>query len=170
MKLDLESYIDIERQILIDNISKKELDNKIKEYEESEIDFPVKESKILDKKVQVIDYERLFFPFEFYNLYLLRDVIEFEINKLQDKSKHSNTIVVKSSITQIELIELVKALKENGSIQGTQKDLIESFANFLGVKINNINQNINKIKNRNNGSEALFIDRLKASLMAFINE
>ncbi len=74
----------------------------------------------------------------------------------------------KTNITQTELVELVKALVENGTIEGTQKDIIKDFADFFGIEINNPNKLITDLKKRNNGSETLFLDKLKNSLMDYI--
>ena len=70
--------------------------------------------------------------------------------------------------TQIEFIELVKALIENGNIKGTQTETIKSLSNIFNFKINNENKTINDIKNRNNGSETLFLDKLKKTLFDYI--
>ncbi len=75
-----------------------------------------------------------------------------------------------TNITQTELVELVKALKENGTIQGTQKDLINAFADFFGIEINNQNKLIQDIRKRNNGSETLFLDALKNSLFDYLSK
>ncbi len=74
----------------------------------------------------------------------------------------------KTNITQTELIELVKALIENGTISGTQKDIIKDFADFFGIKVNNPNKLITDIKGRNSESETLFLDKLRNSLMDYI--
>lgn len=70
--------------------------------------------------------------------------------------------------TQTEFIELVKALIENGNIKGTQTEIIKSLSNVFNIKINNENKLINDVKTRNNGSETLFIDKLKRALFDYI--
>ena len=70
--------------------------------------------------------------------------------------------------TQTEFIEMVKALIENGNIKGTQTEIIKSLSNVFNIKIKNENKLINDIKTRNNGSETLFIDKLKKTLFNYI--
>ena len=92
-------------------------------------------------------------------------IIDFlEIKKLNPKNENN----LNWNGTQIEFIELVKALIENGNIKGTQTEIIKSLSNIFNFKINNENKTINDIKNRNNGSETLFLDKLKKTLFDYI--
>ncbi len=92
-------------------------------------------------------------------------IIEFlEIQKQNPKNENN----LNWNGTQIEFIELVKALIENGNIKGTQTEIIKSLSNIFNFKINNENKVINDIKNRNNGSETLFLDKLKKTLFDYI--
>lgn len=92
-------------------------------------------------------------------------IIEFlEIQKQNPKNENK----LNWNGTQIEFIELVKALIENGNIKGTQTEIIKSLSNIFNFKINNENKVINDIKNRNNGSETLFLDKLKKTLFDYI--
>jgi len=92
-------------------------------------------------------------------------IIEFLDIKKQDPKNENN---LNWNGTQIEFIELVKALIENGNIKGTQTETIKSLSNIFNFKINNENKTINDIKNRNNGSETLFLDKLKKTLFDYI--
>jgi hypothetical protein len=67
-----------------------------------------------------------------------------------------------------EFIELIKALTENGNIKGIQKDNIEICSKFFDIEIKNPDQTLTKLKSRNNGSETLFLDKLKTSLFNHI--
>lgn len=72
---------------------------------------------------------------------------------------------------QTEFIELSKALILNGSItgKGNQEDKINQLANLLNFKINNPYKLLNDIKTtRNNGSETLFLDKLKKTFFDYI--
>lgn len=92
-------------------------------------------------------------------------IIEFlEIQKQNPKNGNN----LNWNGTQTDFIELVKALIENGNIVGTQTEIIKSLSNIFNFKINNENKIINDIKNRNNGSETLFLDKLKKSLFDYI--
>ena len=92
-------------------------------------------------------------------------IIEFLDIKKQNPKNENN---LNWNGTQIEFIELVKALIENGNIKGTQTETIKSLSNIFNIKINNENKTINDIKNRNNGSETLFLDKLKKTLFDYI--
>ncbi|MBC7523469.1 MAG: RteC domain-containing protein [Flavobacterium sp.] len=93
--------------------------------------------------------------------------ISKEINLTKAKSNFSqNTLTWNGS--QIELIELAKALIENGNFIGTQKDIINKISNAFNFEIKNPSKTINDLKNRSNGSETLFLDKLKKNLLEFI--
>ena len=91
------------------------------------------------------------------------DIKESNINSI---SSSINT--VKWTGTQVELVELIKSLIESKKVQGTQKEIINSFSKFFNIEINNPNKTIQDIKNRNNDSETLFLDKLKSNLLNFI--
>lgn len=74
------------------------------------------------------------------------------------------------NITQTELIELVKALVENGNIKGTQKDAIQDFSNYFNIKVNNPNKLIQDIKGRYTDRETIFLDKLKNSLLDYLSK
>lgn len=71
---------------------------------------------------------------------------------------------------QTELIELIKALIVNGNIKGIQKDIINEITSFFNIDIKHPDKLIVDIKNRNTGSETLFIDKLKSSLYDYITK
>lgn len=69
---------------------------------------------------------------------------------------------------QTEFIELIKALIENGNIKGTQTEIISKLSTVFNIDIKNQNKLINDLKLRSNGSETLFLDKLKKSLYNYI--
>jgi hypothetical protein len=87
--------------------------------------------------------------------------------ELQKENPNNNNIINWNG-TQTDFIELVKALIENGNLKGTQTEIIKSLSNVFNIKINNENKLINDIKIRNNGSETLFLDKLKKTLFDYI--
>ena len=101
-----------------------------------------------------------------------------EFNKLKEiKSSNTNDYnvidVTKNKLvwngSQTQFIELIKALVESDSIKGeNQKNIIDLFSKFLNFNIDNPNKLIQDIKKRNNGSETLFLDKLKTELLNFI--
>ncbi len=94
-------------------------------------------------------------------------------NEIENNKEINNTIAednIKFNIKPTELVELVKALYESGTIKGKQKDLYAYFAKCFNVEVNNPSKLLQDIKNRNNGSETLFLDELKTSLFNYITK
>lgn len=100
----------------------------------------------------------------YHDLKLIKNSLE------EDKSKLFENTEVKWYSNQTEFIELIKALIENKSLRGKQKDIITNLSRIFGIKINNPNKLIQDIKNRNRGSETLFIDKLKTTLFDYITK
>jgi len=90
--------------------------------------------------------------------------IDFSKIDIQDQIKTVNWLG-----TQIEFMELIKALIENGTLKGKQKDIIERSSKFFNIVINNPSKTITDFQKRINGNETLFINKLEASLLSFIN-
>lgn len=91
-------------------------------------------------------------------------IIEYLKIKINTGANSSGFPKVKFHGSQTEFIELIKALTENGNLKGIQKDNIELCSKFFDVEIKNPDQTLTKLKSRNNGSETLFLDKLKTSL------
>jgi hypothetical protein len=88
-----------------------------------------------------------------------------------DSSMLGNSSKIKWNGSQTELIELIKALIENNSIKGqNQKNTIYLFSKFLKMDIKNPDKIIQDVKKRNNGSETLFLDKLKTTLYDYIQK
>lgn len=130
----------------------------------SDIDLIISESQLYT--FHYIDFLELFdYKKRDRSIISFTKIIEFlEIQKQNPKNENN----LNWNGTQIEFIELVKALIENGNIKGTQTEIIKSLSNIFNFKINNENKVINDIKNRNNGSETLFLDKLKKTLFDYI--
>lgn len=95
-------------------------------------------------------------------------IIEY-LNIKKNKLANDNEFPkVKFHGNQTEFIELIKALTENGNLKGIQKDNIEICSKFFNIEIKNPDQTLTKLKLRNNGSETLFLDKLKTSLFNHI--
>lgn len=99
------------------------------------------------------------------------EIERIKINQthIQPKAQVENTLQWIGE--QTEFIELSKALILNGSItgNGNQEDKINQLANLLNFKINNPYKLLNDIKTtRNNGSETLFLDKLKKTFFDYI--
>lgn len=102
--------------------------------------------------------------------YIESDPMNSESFKLKsfNKSSTPNISTLKWNGSQTELIELIKALILSEKIQGTQKGIINSFSTLFEIEIKNPDKIIQDIKNRNNGSETLFLDHLKKLLLDYI--
>ena len=98
-------------------------------------------------------------------------IIEY-LNSEKNKFKNDSEFPkVKFHGNQTEFIELLKALTANNNLRGIQKDNIEICSNFFDIKINNPTKLVSDINNsRNNGSETIFIDKLKKSLLYYIQQ
>lgn len=70
---------------------------------------------------------------------------------------------------QSELIELIKALIENGNLKGNQKDIFNEVQKVFNFELNNIDQAITKFNERSQQTETKFLDKLKASLSKHIS-
>lgn len=77
---------------------------------------------------------------------------------------------LKFNLTPIELIELVKALYENGNIKGTQKEAINQFSAFFNIEVNHPDKKIQDLKIRKNNNETIFLDKLKTSLIDYLQK
>ena len=72
--------------------------------------------------------------------------------------------------TPTELMELIKALVETKKITGTQTEITEKLTRFFQIEIKYPHKLLQDIKNRNNGSETLFLDHLKETLLEHIQK
>lgn len=95
-------------------------------------------------------------------------IIEYLNIKINTRANSNGFQKVKFHGSQTEFIELIKALTENGNLKGIQKDNIEFCSKFFDIEIKNPDQTLTKLKSRNNGSETLFLDKLKISLFNHI--
>jgi hypothetical protein len=95
-----------------------------------------------------------------------------KLNQIKRPEKISSTNKTVSTLQwhgdKTHLIELIKALIENGNIKGIQKDIITDLSNVFNIEINNPSKLLNDIKTRNSGSETLFLDKLRKSLFEYI--
>ena len=166
-------YYDLLEQYLErNNGTKNELDfilNEVNFYKdfikEFEAENPTEDWEIAWKEDHLIGYKK------YYN-YFRRELERFDENDIKiAKNRVSETQSnVRFELKQVEVIELVKALILNGNVTGTQKDIIKEFGDFFKIKINNPNKTLQDIKNRNNGSESLFVDKLKLNIFKFVQK
>jgi len=109
----------------------------------------------------------------------LREIIDeykFKLKRLpkptpvkeQEDEETTPPCIIEYSLTQTELLELVKALIQAGKVKGKQKEIITAFSKFFSVKVKNPDQTIHGFKTRNNDRETLFLDNLKTALLDYI--
>jgi hypothetical protein len=128
---DLDLYLFVEKEGFQENISRENIEEKIKTYTEKGLSIPyykqtpvenLTENQIENrKKLNIssepsIDIEALMFPFEFYSLYEFKRIILNEIKK-HDKVEDNNTVTsnnpkLKSNLSVPELALLFKLLKD----------------------------------------------------------
>lgn len=102
--------------------------------------------------------------------YFDEDALQPSFNLIEMiNNDNESSISVNWNGTQTEFIELIKALIENKTLKGKQKDIIEHASRFFNIVINNPSKTITDIQKRKNGNETLFINKLKTSLLDFIN-
>lgn len=92
------------------------------------------------------------------NEYLLQKGDDYLLRKIKWKGN------------QTELMELIKALVENGTVTGLQKDIVKVFTSIFDIEIKHPDKLINDLKKRNNDSQTLFLDKLKTSLLNHLNK
>jgi hypothetical protein len=86
----------------------------------------------------------------------------------------SNDLETKSTELQwygqdTELIELTKALIENGNLKGTQKDIFIGIQKAFNIELKNIDQAITKYNFRHKKNETIFLDKLRSMLLNYIS-
>lgn len=89
---------------------------------------------------------------------------------LPDYSETTTNKKIKFHGNNVEFVELVKALIENGNLKGTQKEIFKTLSEFFEIEVKHPDKTISDIKKRNNGSETLFLDRLKESMITHITK
>ena len=98
---EVEIYIGIEKDEMSGEISKKEIDDKIKEYEKLGKEPPLLDMSFISKidpkaKVTpILDLEQLFFPFEFFSVYQFQKMI---ISKIKEKRQKNNQEEIQGTI------------------------------------------------------------------------
>jgi hypothetical protein len=109
-----------------------------------------------------------------YNIIVTPDKIEGTLSYEMGEIKDVNHFIKNSDLSvqwkgnQSELIELTKALIENGNLKGNQEDIFEAIQENFNFKLNNIDQAITKFNWRNQENETKFLDTLKVSLSKYI--
>ena len=72
--------------------------------------------------------------------------------------------------TQTQLIELIKALIENGNLKGEQENIFKIIQRMFNFKLNNIDQAITKYNGRHQGDEAIFLKNLQNTFLNYIKD
>ena len=98
---EVEIYIGIEKDKMRGKISNKEIDDKIKEYEELGKELPLLDMSSISKidpkakATPILDLEQLFFPFEFFSVYQFQKMI---ISKIKEKRQKNNQEEIQGTI------------------------------------------------------------------------
>lgn len=128
---DLDLYLFVEKEGFQENISKEDIEKKIKTYTEKGLSIPYYKQTTVEnltekqienrKKVNIslepsIDIEAFMFPFEFYSLYEFKGILISEIKK-HNKIEENNTVTstnpkLKTNLSVPELALLFKLLKD----------------------------------------------------------
>ena len=98
---EVEIYIGIEKDKMMGKLSKKEFEDKIKEYEELGKELPLLDMSSISKidpkakATPILDLEQLFFPFEFFSVYQFKKMI---ISKIKEKREKNNQEEIQGTI------------------------------------------------------------------------
>ena len=98
---EVEIYIGIEKDKMMGKLSKKEFEDKIKEYEELGKELPLLDMSSITKidpkakATPILDLEQLFFPFEFFSVYQFKKMI---ISKIKEKREKNNQEEIQGTI------------------------------------------------------------------------
>mgnify|MGYP003654561161 CR=1 FL=1 len=161
------------KKLLNERLKKDEVKKSDIEHRNSSIKLFVKDLNTAKKKLvqlrkqhgDVVNVSKRVSTINKLKKYLEEQLTGIKSNEIKEPTKN-----IKFNITQTELLELTKALIENGNLKGKQKDIINSFKQFFDIEINNPDKIIHDIKKRNIGSETLFIDKLKSSLYDYVTK
>ena len=116
---------------------------------------------------EVFDLDELIFKYEFKNWLKFVELIDEKLNNAPPKKK-IETLKWKGS--KIEFVELSKALIESDIFNETQKEIVEKLSIFFNIDIKTYDQKLTQIKGRNNGSETLFLNKLKQNLDKYLKK
>lgn len=108
--------------------------------------------------------------FEYIILLEFNNYLDLEIEKMEYKINQKNNLTIKELKwygNKSEIIELTKALIENGNLKGKQEDVFNAIQQVFNIELNNIDQAITKFNTREN--ETKFLDSLKTSLSKYIS-
>lgn len=85
------------------------------------------------------------------------------------ETKTNSSPILKWHGNKIALIELTKALIENGNLKGTQKEIFKNVEQIFGIQLGNYSKAISSFQtSRNYGNETKFLDTLKETLKNYI--
>lgn len=133
--------------------------------------FIKKSSNASDNKIALKYHQVLIIHCRSFLKFIYKTIVKNNFSEIiKPESKELILPIVQWESNQTELMELVKSLIEHGSVKGKQKDIITSFSQFFNINVNNPDKLLTDIKKRNNGSETLFLDKLKSSFLGYINQ
>lgn len=98
---EVEIYIGIEKDEMMGKLSKKEFEDKIKEYKGLGKELPLLDMSSISKidskakATPILDLEQLFFPFEFFSVYQFQKMI---ISKIKEKRQKNNQEKIQGTI------------------------------------------------------------------------
>ncbi|MDN3664459.1 RteC domain-containing protein [Algibacter miyuki] len=114
--------------------------------------------KTPQKEINEVKRKQVNFAFE--------SILTFLNEKLNINEQKTGSIQWHGNKT--ELIELTKALIENGNLKGKQEDIFKRVQEVFGTELKHIDQAITKFTYRT-GSKTIFLDTLKGSFNNYID-
>lgn len=144
----------------IDETLRKNIEYSIERYEE-----------FLKELLENIGYEAFKVKFDENGMEVPSWYVHYSVRKKNYFKGNNFVPYMDIKISQTQFMELFKSLYDLGAFPSiNQKDALIHFCKLFNKKIYNPDKLLQDIKNRNIGSESLYIDKLKASLLEFINK
>lgn len=98
------------------------------------------------------------------------DIFSFTVEEIENENREINNIVLKWNGDKSNLIEVIEALIVNKNIQGTKKEIYETFGILFNEDLSNNAITVSKFINRSEANETKFLNELKSSLLDDINK
>lgn len=114
--------------------------------------FLIKQASKLNYKISIIEDD-------------LEDSMTYTMTKIEDETQNFNNLNLQWFGDKSNLIEIIEALIVNGNLQGTKKDIYETFGNLFKEDLSDNAQTVSKFGNRNNDNETKFLNELRTSLL-----
>jgi len=131
----------------------------------------MRKEDFLLEKMEAIGYEYLLGTTDENGLLIPTAYQEYTYRKIKNFKSSNLALVLNIKMKPTEFMELFKAIWENGRFPYKQQaDALIHFSKLFNMDIKNPDIVLQNVKNRNIGSETLFLDKLKSKFLKFRNK